>query len=246
MPTRPADRTAPDATDPSGPISLDCADSRPLRADAERNRLRIIAAARALFAERGLDVPMDDVAEAAGVGVGTVYRRFANRDELITGIFTEHLHEVAADAERALANPDPWDAVVGVMNSFATAMAEDRGLAAIIMRIDHSHPDIEATKSVISERVEEIFDRAVQAGVLRPDLVSTDLFAIFRMLSAIADGTRSEDPGAWRRYFELFLDAISADGTRHPLATPPLTVAQLRAIQRAQAGARCHGGTSPS
>ncbi len=208
---------------------------RPLRADAERNRLKIIAAAHALFAERGLDVSMDDVAERAGVGVGTVYRRFTNRDDLVTGVFTEHLKRVAARADEALDDPDPWSAVEGLLTWFCTVMAEDRGLAAIIMRIDHSQPEIEAVKAGFSSRIEKLIDRAMAAGVLRSDLASTDVFGIFTMISAVADAMQPTVPGAWRRYLELILRAIHADADDTPIATPALTDEQLRDIQRERA-----------
>ncbi|AZG45105.1 TetR/AcrR family transcriptional regulator [Gordonia insulae] len=211
------------------------ADLRPLRADAERNRLKIIAAARELFAERGLDVSMDDVAAHAGVGVGTVYRRFDNRDELIIGVFTEHLKGVAGRTRDALDDPDPWAAVVDLLTWFCSVIAEDRGLAAIMMRIDHSHPDIEAVKSDLTGQMEEVFARAKSAGVLRPDVASTDFFSIFTMISAVADVTRPVVPGAWRRYLELLLRAIHADPAHDVLTTPPLTDDQIRAIQQARA-----------
>ena len=85
---------------------------RPLRADAARNRQLIIDAARELFAEEGIDVTLDDVARRAGVGVGTVYRRFASKEELIDGVFQQNFADMAAAADASLANPDPWDGLV--------------------------------------------------------------------------------------------------------------------------------------
>lgn len=208
---------------------------RPLRADAERNRRRIIAAAHELFAERGLDVSLDDVAAAAGVGVGTVYRRFANRDELIVGVFAAHLEEVAEETERVLASgTDPWESVVTMVTTVCTAMAEDRGLAAIIMQIDHTDPAIATVKSRMTERMREVFDRAHAAGVLRPDVVQTDLFSIFSMVSAYAEITEATVPGTWRRYLQLMLDAIHAAPPSGPLRTPPLTEEQLHEVQACQ------------
>ncbi|MGW5523502.1 TetR/AcrR family transcriptional regulator [Gordonia sp. NPDC003950] len=219
-------------------MTTDAEATRPLRADAERNRLRIIAAARELFAQRGLDVSLDEVAEAADVGVGTVYRRFANRDELIAGVLIEHLNTVNAKTAAALENDDPWAAVVDLVTWLAQSMAEDRGLAAIIMRVDHSHPDITAVKTQMSERVEQMFTRARDAGVVRPDLASTDFYAIFTMLSAVADATQETAPGVWRRYLGLILDAIKADPQRNTLDVPPMTFEQVIAMQRAKHDAK--------
>src|SRR5215212_11501130 len=85
---------------------------RPLRRDAQRNRERILAAARALFAERGVDATLDDVAARAGVGVGTVYRRYPNKDALLDELFEERIGELAALAEASRTAADPWTALV--------------------------------------------------------------------------------------------------------------------------------------
>lgn len=210
---------------------------RPLRADAERNRLRIIAAARTVFAERGLEVSLDDVAEAAGVGVGTVYRRFANRDELIFGVFLEHLKQVHASVIAAIDADDPWEAIVELMTSLCQMMSEDRGLAAIIMQIDHANPEIEVVKGQMTQAIQALVERAKRAEVLRPDLVANDFFVFFTMLSSVAQTTQTVAPGTWRRYLDLILDAIRAEPQREPLRGSPLSDDQLVAIrQREQCG----------
>ncbi len=206
---------------------------RPLRADAERNRLRIIAAARDLFAERGLEVTLDDVAEHAGVGVGTVYRRFDNRDQLVEGVFVEHLHDVAARVATTLESPDTWDGVVTLFTFIGESMAANRGLASVMMRIDHTAPAIETAKLAMTSLIDEVHRRGVDAGVIRPEIERTDFFAFFTMLSGIADVTQSTAPGTWRRYVELMLDSIRADGHRQPLTTPALTDEQISAAQTA-------------
>ena len=88
------------------------APSRPLRKDAERNRQRILAAAAEVFAARGLDVTLDDIAAHAGVGVGTVYRRFTDKDELIDAVFERQLDPVAALASDSLGSPDACDGLI--------------------------------------------------------------------------------------------------------------------------------------
>ena len=95
---------------PSSPAS-----ERPLRRDAERNRLRILQAAREVFADRGLDASLDQIAAHAGVGVGTVYRRFADKDALIDALFEERIDEVTAAGQRALSASDPWEGLVGFL-----------------------------------------------------------------------------------------------------------------------------------
>ncbi len=204
---------------------------RKLRADAERNRQRIIASARELFAERGLEVTLDDVAAHAGVGVGTVYRRFANRDELIVGVLAQHLAEVAERARETLDESDPWQAVVDILTLVVSSMAADRGLATMIMTIDHSHPDILAAKAVLTERLQQVLARAHAAGVIRPDLEANDFFPILTMLRTVAESLAPTAPGTWRRYLGLILDGIRADG-RDPLWGAPLTDAQIVQIQK--------------
>src|ERR1700761_3684746 len=102
--------------------------ARPLRRDAERNRQRILAAAAEVFNERGLDVSLDEIARHAGVGVGTVYRRFRTKEELIEALFMDRLDSVATIADEAYANPDAWCGLVSFMERMAEIMAGDVGL----------------------------------------------------------------------------------------------------------------------
>lgn len=206
---------------------------RPLRADAERNRLRIIEAARRLFADRGLAVSLDEVAEAAGVGVGTVYRRFANRDELVNGVLVEHLKEVSARASAALQHDDdPWPTMVSLTTWLCQQMAEDVGLSEILLAVDHSDPAITSTKEELDGKFREIFRRAQEAGSIRADLAWTDMFPIFQMLSTGAHATEQVAPGSWRRYLNLILGAIENPPARRELGAPPLTDQQMLEMRK--------------
>src|ERR1051325_8125083 len=100
---------------------------RPLRRDAERNRQRILEAASEVFNERGLEVSLDEIARHAGVGVGTVYRRFRSKEELVEALFMDRLDTVAAVADEALSTPDPWTGLVSFMEQMAGIMAGDTG-----------------------------------------------------------------------------------------------------------------------
>src|SRR5437016_13100169 len=106
--------------------------SRPLRRDAERNRERILKAAAQVFTERGLGVSLDEIARHAGVGVGTVYRRFGTKEELVQALFMDRIESVAALAEQAAEAPDPWSALVCFMEQFAEALAGNRGLKQML------------------------------------------------------------------------------------------------------------------
>ncbi|MFT4084889.1 MAG: helix-turn-helix domain-containing protein [Nocardioides sp.] len=202
-------------------------DERPLRADAARNRARVVAAARELFAERGLDVTLDDVAAHAGVGVGTVYRRFANREELIAAVFIDHFGEVADRIAADIAEAEPWDALVILLEGVGRFVSEDRGLAALLTTVDRSRPALEAAKQRVEQLVARVFSRAREVGAIRPELEETDLFGLVCMLSALSEVTEPVVPGVWRRYLELLLDGMRADGSRVPLTVPALSQEQL-------------------
>jgi AcrR family transcriptional regulator len=103
-----------------------------LRADAERNRLAVVAAARAVFGERGLDAPLDEIARRAGVGNATLYRRFPSRHQLVAAVFAQTLRDVLATMERSLADPDPWKGFCDYVWYVCGLQAADRGLADLL------------------------------------------------------------------------------------------------------------------
>src|SRR3954454_16127075 len=143
---------------------------RPLRADAERNRARLLDAARELFAERGLDVSMDEIAHHAGVGVGTASRRFGSRDELIAALFEAREEEYVALAEDALREPDAWAALARFLEPSIAMQAADRGLKDLVFSHGHALDRVARVRSRMLPLVETIVERAQAAGVLRADL----------------------------------------------------------------------------
>src|SRR3954471_16312187 len=108
------------------------ASTRPLRKDAELNRERLLAAARELFARRGLEVTLNDIAHHAGVGVGTAYRRFANKEEVIDALFEQRLDQVAAVAVEAVEDPDAWRGLTTFLERSLQMQLEDRGLTQLL------------------------------------------------------------------------------------------------------------------
>lgn len=199
---------------------------RPLRADAARNRLLIIDAARELFADRGLDVTLDDVAAHAGVGVGTVYRRFASKDELIDSVFQQNFEDLAAAADRGLADPDTWTGLTGFMEFACGRMAMNRGMAEMVNRFDGGCQHVADQRARIEPKVETLVVRAQRAGTLRPDVVATDLYSMVFMVASAAEFAQPVNPDVWPRYLALFLDGIrgdAPDGTgRHPRTVLPV------------------------
>ncbi len=201
---------------------------RPLRADAERNRQRILAAARELFAERGLNVTLDDIAERAGLGVGTVYRRFASREELIEALFGEKLEEIVGVAQAALEIADPWEAFSYFLLQMAERQAQDRGLKEVLLGTSVGRDHVARIRARMRPLGEQLIQRAVAAGRLRDDIVASDLPLLQLMVGTIADAGADIDPELWRRFMALLLDGMRADGPpRQALPGPPLALSQL-------------------
>jgi AcrR family transcriptional regulator len=200
---------------------------RPLRRDASRNRERIVAAARELFAERGLEVTMDEIARHAGVGVGTVYRRFRRREEIIAALFEQRMEDFLALTERSLADPDPWRGLVDFLEQGLAMQAADRGLKELLAGQGHGGESGRRMRARVIPIVEQIVARAQAAGVLRPDIGALDLPIVSLMLGQVIDFTHAVEPELWRRYLALLLDGLRSEGGSLPLA--PLDPAQLDA-----------------
>jgi AcrR family transcriptional regulator len=195
---------------------------RPLRSDAERNRRRILEAAADVFAERGLDVSLDDIAAAAGVGVGTVYRRFPDKDALIDALFEDKLGEVVEVIRKALELEDPWESFETFVRSVALVQAEDRGLKEALVAAHRGRDRLAMMRQQIAPLATKIVARAQEAGVVRSDLGVLDVPATFLALSYVAERTRDVAPRFWERLLTIFLDGVRADATRTPMPVPPL------------------------
>jgi AcrR family transcriptional regulator len=182
---------------------------RPLRRDAERNRQQILLAARAAFAERGVEVTLDEIAQRAGVGVGTVYRRYANKDELIDELYEDIVAEIATFAEAALAQADPWKGFTGFLEQSLAMQASNRALRDLMPGgSQRGQERVARARERVAPLWSELFERAKQSGRLRPDVTETDMATINMMLSAVLDSTGTTEPDAWRRYLGIVLDGL--------------------------------------
>ena len=199
------------------------APQRPLRRDAERNRLRILAAAAEAFAAGGLAVTMDEIARRAGVGVGTVYRRFPDKEQLIDALFEQRIGELVAVAEEARAHSDAWAGLVHFFERVVALQASDRGLKEVVLSSAHGRDRVARARSQIAPVVDELVARAKAEGELRPDIAGPDLGLVQFMVGALADLTREVDPDQWRRFLTVVLDGLRTrrDGPT-PLAPAPL------------------------
>ncbi|NKY35563.1 TetR/AcrR family transcriptional regulator [Nocardia speluncae] len=195
-----------------------------MRADAVRNQQRIVEAARELFADRGLEITLDDVAEHAGVGVGTVYRRFANKTELISEVFERHLGEFADAAEASTHHPDPWLGLVQFVEYACRHLAINRGFSEVILELDLDTERFHRIRDRIKPAIAAIVERARAAGVLQPDIEPSDLFALVHMVDGFVEFAKPIDPEIWRRYMVITLNGIRADSVaRQELPVRALT-----------------------
>ncbi|WIB25892.1 TetR/AcrR family transcriptional regulator [Curtobacterium sp. MCSS17_015] len=181
---------------------------RPLRADAARNRELILQTARKCFAERGLSVTLNDIAHEAGVGVGTVYRRFADKDSLIEALLATKFEAMNAAAARAAEEIDPRESLRLYLMGVFSFRARDRALADAIVRAGKARPSIVQERDRLEQQVSQIIGRAKDAGVVRPGFDYRDLPILTAMVGTVADATRDYDPDAWKRYAQVLVDGV--------------------------------------
>ena len=195
--------------------------SRPLREDARRNRDRLLAAARELFAARGVEVAMADIARHAGVSNGTLYNRFPTREDLIEAVFIDRLETMVALAGRALADDDPWRGLAGYLTAVCELQAADRGFNEVAARGLPPSPAAQRLQEEGQAAIARLLDRAKEAGELRADLALEDLAFVIWGISRTVEMTAGFAPRLWRRHLALLLDGFRAEGA-HPLPEPPL------------------------
>src|SRR5688572_7313403 len=160
---------------------------RPLRRDAERNRQRILEAARAAFAEDGLSVTLDEIARRAGVGVGTIYRRFPDKEQLIDALFETRMNEFAAEAEAALLDDDPWAGLVRFLERATEQHACDRGFKEVALSGVHGRERVALARQTMLPLVSKLVARAQADGSLRADLAPTDMPLLQLMLGSLSE-----------------------------------------------------------
>lgn len=185
---------------------------RPLRRDALRNIERICAAAVEVFRERGLDASHEVIAGAADVSVGTVYRRFPDREQLIDLVFERELDAVVAVMEEALALDDPWAGIVHLFERGMELSVDNVGLGQLMNGSQHGAERVQRARDRLGPMAAAILERAREAGAIRPDAAAVDLPVIQLMLSTIVDAGRTADPQMWRRYLALILDGLRPEG----------------------------------
>jgi AcrR family transcriptional regulator len=198
----------------------DGAAGRPLRADAERNRQRILAAAAEVLSERGLDATLDEVARAAGVGVGTVYRRFANKEALIDELLRLSMDEGLAAARQALACPG-GDGLEWLLRGLGALFAGHARYAHLLLQRSTDG----AASQEMRAAVEELTARALAAGTVNRDVTLGDVMALIWAMRGLTETTGEIAPGTWQRFLDIHLAGLRAPG---PLsASPSMSAGQL-------------------
>jgi AcrR family transcriptional regulator len=207
-------------------------DGTALRVDAERNRQRIVAAAREAFTELGLDVSMEEIARRAGVGIGTLYRRYPTRPDLVAAAFEAKMTVYAEAAQQALADPDPWRGFCDYVERICAMQADDRGFTNVLTMTFPTAKRFEADRDRAFADFVRLCERAKAAGKLRADFVAEDLPMFLMANAGVLTATADAAPETWRRLVGYLLQACAAPAAQ-PLPDPPAPRRMYRAMLRA-------------
>jgi AcrR family transcriptional regulator len=199
---------------------------RPLRRDAQANRDRIVSAARAAFAAEGVRVPVEEIARRAGVGMGTLYRHFPAKEDLIDAVLEDAFAAFVSAAEQALSEKDAWAGFRSFLERVFALHAENRGLKDMIATRSHGRARAESMRRRIRPLLRRLIERAQEQGALRADFTAEDMPLLLWSGGRVIEATATVAPDLWRRYLGLLLDGLRADAAT-ALPHPPLTRAQL-------------------
>jgi AcrR family transcriptional regulator len=204
-------------------------ETRPLRRDAQANRDRILAAAKAAFSADGIDVPVEEIARRASVGMGTLYRHFPAKEDLIDAVLEDAFAAFIGAAEQALEEQDAWVGFRGFLERAFTLHVENRGLKDIIATRAHGRAHAEAMRTRLRPLLRQLIERAQEQGALRADFTTEDMPLVFWTGGRVVEATAAVAPEFWRRHLGLLLDGLRAEAAT-PLPHPPLTRAQLNRV----------------
>lgn len=207
-----------------------------LRADAARNREAIVEAARAVFAEQGLEAPLDDIAKRAGTGNATLYRRFPTRSDLVAAVFAERMAEHVDAVEAGLADDDPWNGFASYIRAAAAMQARDRGIADLVTMNLSAAPEIEDLRARAYDGLVRLVARAHEAEVLRGDFTDQDVVLLQMANAGLVERAHGITAQASDRLIGLLLDGLRADaatpGPAAPTARQVMTAMQHNGQRR--------------
>lgn len=199
---------------------------KPLRRDAQERYDRLVTAARIEFAARGMDASLEKIARDADVAIGTLYRHFPTRMDLLLAAFEPRLRDFLGEAEKALQIEDPWDGFVGYLENLFRLQAGDRGFNDFLSRRFPGNAETESIHDEMCQQIEDVLTRAQDDGSARPDITRADIVNLIWFNGRMIDATSIAAPNAWRRQLHIMLDAYRAERA-HPLPDPPMTDDQL-------------------
>jgi AcrR family transcriptional regulator len=207
---------------------------RHLRADAERNRRKLLEAAALEFSENGLDVCITDIAERAGVGRGTVFRHFPSKEHLITAIVVQRMHDAADRGRARLEESDPDEALFSFLEETVGGRQLDRALVDAVGDTFLANPEIRAALAEVVLALDALLRRAQEEGRIRRDIGALDVLMMTKGVCQTTGSLRHVDPDIANRQFDLVRAALSAPSSGEPLRGRPLT---LEDMERALAAA---------
>lgn len=191
-----------------------------LRSDAARNREAIVKAARAVFADQGLDAPIDEIARRAGTGNATVYRRFPTRSDLVAAVFAEQMAAYVLAVESALADADPWNGFASYVRGVAAMQAQDRGIADLVTMNLSIAPQMERLRARAHGGVVQLIGRAQDAGALRADFTDQDVVLLLMANAGLVERSHGMTLEASARVISLLLDGLRAQAATDAPAAP--------------------------
>jgi AcrR family transcriptional regulator len=197
-----------------------------MRRDARESRSKLIAAAQREFASHGVDASLEKIAREAGVSIGTLYRHFPTRLDLLMAALRPRLQEFVDGADKAIKMDDPWKAFVAYLENLFAVQAGDRGFNDFLSRRFPGSAETEHIHDVMCRQIEDVLARAQEAGKARPDITQADIVNLIWSNGRIIDATNAKAPTAWRRQLYLMLDAYRAERA-HSIPEPPMTDEQL-------------------
>lgn len=211
---------------------------RPLRSDAERNRKRVIEAARDLFASKGLEATLNDVAHHARLGVGTVYRRFPTKNDLFEAIFEDGINQLTALAEAALHHENSWRGLEWFIVQMCEVTATDRGMREIVFSKAYGGDRVDAARERLLPPLSKLVERAQDDGYLRPEVSPTDMPIFSLIAGTVSEYAGHVDADLWRRYLAILLEGVRYRSDQLPLETKALDDEQLDAAMQTWQPAR--------
>ncbi|MFI7005273.1 TetR/AcrR family transcriptional regulator [Streptomyces sp. NPDC050145] len=200
-----------------------------MRKDAQRNRELVLAAARQVYAEQGVEAALDVIARRAGVGNATLYRRFPDRAALIEAVFHATLTAVIDAGEEARLAEDPWHGLTGYLDHVFTVLATDRGASDLMTTGIQGVATLEKLHVHNAETLTGLLERCRDQGLVRADIVTEDLLLALAALGRTAPALHATVPGSWRRPLALLLDSLRTRPGQ-ALPSPALTGEQLTTV----------------